>query len=54
MKELVEKGKSTILLEIFQFIDEKMTEFLEKPENKEKWMTESYYDKIQKHFGIVR
>jgi len=53
VKELVEKGKSTILLEIFQFIDEKMTEFLEKPENKKKWMTESYYDKIQEHFGIV-
>jgi len=48
IKELVEKGESSILLKVFQFIEVKMTAFVEAPE---KGMTESHYERIKEHFA---
>jgi len=45
---LFEKGESTILLKVFQFIEVKMTEFVEEPE---KWLTERHYERIKEHFA---
>jgi hypothetical protein len=52
VKELIEKGESTILLKVFQFVQVKVNEFIEVSENQEEFMiSEIHYDQMKEHFA---
>jgi phosphotransferase system IIB component len=52
VKELVEKGETTILLKVFQFIQVKVTELSENQEVSENFMiSKSHYDTMKEHFA---
>ncbi|OAD23168.1 abortive infection phage resistance protein [Candidatus Thiomargarita nelsonii] len=55
VKELIEKGETTILLKVFQFIQFKMTEFIEVSENQEVsenfMISKSHYETMKEHFA---